>query len=59
VTERPRTQGLDDSERTDVADPGATPQPAEGGRDEVADLPGADTSRAADEPAREDDQDRP
>ena len=59
MTEQPGPQGSDDGVQADLVDPGAKPQPAEGGRDEVADQPGADTDRAADEAAREDDQDHP
>jgi hypothetical protein len=55
VTERADPHGLDDGVEADLADPGASRAPAEGGRDEVADQPGADT--AAGKPAREDDQD--
>ena len=42
MTERSVAPVSGDRAQVDPADPGAKPQPAEGGRDEVADLPGAD-----------------
>ena len=56
MTERAEPRGFDDGVEADLADPGANRAPAEGGRDAVADQPGADTA-AGDEPAEEDDQD--
>jgi hypothetical protein len=56
VTERTDPRGFDNEVEADLADTGANRAPAEGGREEVADLPGADTL-AGDEPAEEDDQD--
>ena len=54
MTERPVEPVSDDRVEADLADPGAKPQPAEGGRDEVADLPGADGPPPGDRPADED-----
>jgi hypothetical protein len=56
MTERTDPRAFDDEVEAGLADPGANRAPAEGGRDEVADLPGADTL-AGDEPAEEDDRD--
>jgi hypothetical protein len=56
VTERSVAPVSDDRVQVDLADPGAKPQPAEGGRDEVADLPGADGAPPGDRPAEEDDK---
>jgi hypothetical protein len=58
VTERSVGPVPDDQVAADVADPGAKPQPAEGGRDEVAELPGADGPPPGDRPVEEDDQGR-
>lgn len=55
MTKRADPHGFNGEVEADLADPGANRAPAEGGREEVADQPGADT--AGDEPAREDDQD--
>ena len=55
VTERADPHGSDGGVEADLADPGANTQPAEGGRDEVVELPGADT--AAEEPAEEEPRD--
>ena len=40
-------------DRPAIADPAEADQPVEGGRDEVAELPGADTRDAMDAPADE------
>ena len=58
MTERSAAPLSDDRVQSDLADPGAKPQPAEGGRDEVADLPGADGPPPGDRPIEEDDQGR-
>jgi hypothetical protein len=51
VTERTDPRPSEDRAEEDLADTGAERAPAEGGREEVADLPGADT--AGDEPPTE------
>lgn len=43
--------GARPADRDDLADPSETDQPAEGGRPETADLPGADTVGEPDDPA--------
>jgi hypothetical protein len=43
--------GARSGDRDELADPSETDQPAEGGRPEMADLPGADTADAPDDPA--------
>ena len=55
MTDEIGTHDFGDAERPDETDPADATQPVEGGRDEVADLPGADTADPVDLPAEKED----
>ena len=55
MTERTDPRPVEDGADADLSDTGTDRAPAEGGREEVADLPGADTAET--EPAGENEQD--